>query len=1022
MITKLFVGRPTLAAVVVALVLLGGFLAAISLREQQLPNVDLPLITITIFYPGASPAEMREGIVRPIEDELAGAPGLDHLQATIQQGYAAIMAQFSLKSRKTDDLVEVQRRLQAAQSRLPADLETPIIETVDPGEAAVISLAVASQSRAIGELSALIRNSITPAIEQVAGVGHVQAYGIVTPAVEVEVDPVKLDAHNLTINDVTTAIAANNVRLPGGILYGARRETAINIRGDIGGAKSVADLQIPSAPKPVRIADVAKVADAHAPERIYSYVNGQPNFLLNVQKATGASEVDTARGVIAALPGLEQQFPGVTFRIIDDRSTFTRQLLAGVARTLIEGIILVAIVTVFFLRSWRNAVAVLVAIPASLLATLMVMRLAHFSIDTISLLAMTLITGILVDDSIVVIENTERHREMGEPPALAALNGRLEIGLAAIVITLVDVVVFLPIAFLPGIPGKFLSEFALVVVVATLSSLLVSFTITPALAANWSLLARKQPFRPVDALARAFDRLRNWYASRALAWGLRQPAAVVGIALITLAGALALVPLKVVGFEFDPPQDTGEIFVHLNFPSGTPLATTQRAVRAIERRLDGISDMRSETAVAGAARSPVGSYIIDGAVGEIDLHLRDRRAHSTSYWVAQIQKIAQVAAPTGQPVTTPVTSALGANSQPVDYLVSDAAGDPAIPAQKVYAALRATPGASGVFRSSGALAPQLDVTFDRDEARRRNVSLSAAALAVRAAFGGVRATQFATANGPKDVQVIYPPAYQRDLNRLKDIHVRADSGEIVRIGDIARFRFLRSPPAIDEVDRQRVVHVTADVVPGASLSNVEAAFEKKLLALRLPPSVRVAPSTTGNQQNLTDTVNGMAVALATALVLVFLLMVALYNSYGAPFIIMFSVPVAVVGALGSLAVTRQTLNAFSLIGTVLLIGLVSKNGILLVDYANQLRARGLDLLAAIRESARTRFRPIMMTTVAMVFGMLPLALALDPAVVSRRSLGIVVIGGLISSLLLTLVLIPVMYVRLSPKRKKEGPP
>ena len=1023
MITKLFVTRPTLAVVAVAVAVIGGLLAIFGLREQELPNVGVPIVDIIIFYPGATPIEMRDQIVRPIEDQLAGAPSLEHTQTNLQQGFASIVAQFSLKSSRTEDLVEVQRRMQAAQSQLPSDLVTPRIETIDPGESAVVSLAVTSKSLSTGALSALIQNQLIPALEQVPGVGYVQANGIVTPSVQVEVDPAKLRDRNLTINDVIGAIAVNNIRLPGGILYGANAETGINIRGDIHGPQSVAALQITppalalgaATPAPVRVRDIAKVSDAYEPERIYAYVNGQPNFFLTVQKSVGANEVDTAKGVIANLPQLQQRFPGIGFTVIDNQSTYTQSLLTGVFRTLLEGILLVGIVMIFFLRSWRNAAAVLIAIPTSLLATLMVMQLKQFTLDTVSLLAMTLITGILVDDSIVVLENSERHREMGESPFRAAINGRLEIGLAAIVITLVDVVVFLPIAFLPGIVGKFLSEFALVVVVATLASLFVSFTITPALAGNWSLLSSKRTIRLIEVFSAGFERLRIWYAERALPWGLRHPGTVVAIAAITLAGAVALVPLGVVGFEFDPAQDNGEIFVQISYPSGTPLTVTRASVRAIEQQVHAtVSDLRSETSLAGAALSPVGGYLIDGAVGQIDLRLKPNRKHSTDYWVSRVRALAERSAPTANPVVIPATNTHGGNSQPIDYLVSNSAGDATVYAQQVYKALAATPGAANVYSSASSLAPQLNISFNRDEARRRNISITTAANAIRAAFGGVRATQYETEDGLKDVQVIYPLAYQHTQQQIRNIRVRSDNGDIARIGDIARLDFSRSSRSIDRVDRQTVIHVSANVASGASLSGVVKAFERKLAGLHLPASVQVTPNSSGTQQNLKDTINGMAVALALGMLLVFLLMVALYNSYLSPFIIMFSVPVAVVGALGALALTRQSLNAFSLIGTVLLIGLVTKNGILLVDFSNQLRERGMEKLDAIRESARVRFRPIVMTTAAMVFGMLPLALGLDHAVESRRSLGIVVIGGLISSLLLTLILIPVIYVWLSP--------
>jgi HAE1 family hydrophobic/amphiphilic exporter-1 len=1018
LITKLFVTRPTLAAVLVALAAIGGGLAAYSMRVQELPDIVPPLANVIIFYPAASPAEMRDGIVRPIEDQLAGAPHLQQLQSTVQQGFATIHAVFDLKSKSADDILEVQRRVQAAQSQLPADLAPPAVEDFDPGQADVVQLGVSSKSIGSDALSAIVRDRIVPSIEQLTGVGYVQVRGLSTPAIQVVVDPRKLSDKSLTIGDLAAAIAGQDVRGAGGILAARTKESGIDIRGDIHDSRTLAKIPIVSGATTIRIADVAKVVDAGPPQRISSYVNGGAGYLLSVQKATQASEVDAAKAVIADIADLQRRYPGVSISVIDDASQYTAAQVAGVLRTLAEAIALVALVMLLFLRSWRNAAAVLIAIPTSLCVALVVMSVAGFTLDTVSLLSMTLITGILVDDSIVVLENSERHREAGKGAVDAAIAGRLEIGLAAIVITLVDVVVFAPIAYLPGIVGKFLVEFALVVVASTLASLLVSFTITPALAGNWSLLSSKRTVRPIDAFSRGFERLRDWYAERALPWALDHPWVVGGVSLVTLVGALALIwPSGIVGFDFVPAQDRGEIFVRLDFPGGTPLATTRAAVRSIEREVDALPDVRSEYALAGASQSPDGDYIVDGAVGQLDVHLKSDRSHPTDYWVERIHSIAVRLAPAALPAVVPSTNVQGGASQPIDYVVTDASGDPSGPARSVFRALAATPGTVNAYDSASSLAPQVEISFDRDKARSLGVGVGTAATAIRAAFGGLRVLQFDTAEGPEEVDITYPPTDQRDVAALKAVAVRSDSGAIAHLGDFARLTYTQAPRAIDRVDRQTVVHLTANLAPGAALSNVESEFERRVAALHLPSSVSIAPNAEGDQAFLVDTKRGMATAIVLGLALVFLLMAALYDSFRAPFIIMFSVPLAVVGAIGALALAHETLNAFSLIGTVLLIGLVTKNGILLVDFANRAQAAGAGVLVAVRESARVRFRPIIMTTAAMVFGMLPLALGLDPAVAARKSLGIVVIGGLISSLLLTLLLIPVIYVRFNRGRR-----
>jgi HAE1 family hydrophobic/amphiphilic exporter-1 len=1030
-LTRLFVERPTLVTVFLALVLLAGAIAGSTLVQQQFPNADVPSIQVLVSYPGASTTEMRDAIVRPLEDQLSGSPDLDHLETSIQPGQASIVAVFALTSNQNNDLVQVQGRVQNAQRSLPNDVTTPQIAIYNPSQAVVVSLVLRSRALSVGDLSSLTINKIVPQLDQVSGVSFVQENGTVTPSIQVNVDPRRLTASGFTLTDVISTITANNVRSPGGILYSPNRETNLDVRGDIQNVATVAGLLLSSGaapaattnpwttqPRLLRIGDVANVRDTFETQRVYAYSNGEPCVTLDIQKSAGTSEVDTSRNVLAALPALRRTYPDVQFGVLNVQSTYTEQQLTGVVRTLVEAIVFTGIVMLLFLRSWRNALVVMIAIPASLLVTLGAMKLAHFTLDTVSLLAMTLIIGILVDDSIVVLENVERHFEGGEEPKTAAITGRSEIGVAAIVITLVDVVVFLPISFLPGSVGLFMREFGLVVTVATLTSLFVSFTVTPALAGRWALLSRWRPWKIIDAFTARFEALRETYVTRLLTWGLEHDRTVAVVSALSLVLALALIPLGLVGFEYIPPVDRGELYLTVTYPSGTPLETTRRGILAIEGIVDGIDDLRSESSTAGAYLGQLSGYINNPAIGQIDVYLKDGRGHSTAYWVAQLQAQAQRVVPRGaKVVAVPATDIAGGNAQPIDEVISSVDGHPEPYAAKVAAALAATPGAIDVTTSGVADAPQVAVEFNRERARALDASIGTASTAIRAAFAGDLATQFTGQDGLKNVLVTYPQTAQTSLGAIEAIPIRAANGSIVRVGDIAHLVASPAPPMIVRINRQSVVYAGADLAPGATLSNVQRDFAHRLAALQLPSSVTVAAAAGGNEQQVDATVRGMTVALLLSIVLVYLLMVALYNSYRTPFIIMFAVPVAVVGALGSLALTGQTLNLFSLIGSVLLIGLVTKNGILLVDFANRRRAAGLDRFAAIHEAARERFRPIIMTTAAMVAGMLPLALALDPGAQAERSLGTVVIGGLASSLLLTLVLVPIVYVALTPRNE-----
>jgi HAE1 family hydrophobic/amphiphilic exporter-1 len=1037
-LTRLFITRPTLVFVLVALIFFAGILSITKLVQQLFPNVSQPTVTINVSYNGASTAEMRDNIVAPIEQNLAGTTDLQTMNSTIQQGQATISAIFVLGSQIATDLTLTQKAVQDSEKVLPTNLTPPTVSIRDPSESTVVTLFVSTTTLSAGQLSLYVDNVIVPRIEQIPGVSYASVGGDVTPAYEVQVDPLKLAAANLTLNDVIGSVSTQNARVPGGIVYEPNRETTLDIRGDIQDPQTVAGLPIVVAGQPAaagttplagtvdpwtagsaiyRVGDVATVAPGNEPRRQYAQINNRPGMFLSVQKTGDASEVTSSGAVLQELPTLRRQFPEVDFSVVNTQSKYTQQQIANVTHTLLEGIFLTGIAMIFFLRSWRSAVVVCIAIPTSLAIALTCMKIFGLTIDTISLLGMTLVIGILVDDSTVVLENIERHhRELKQPPKKAALDGRTEIGAAAVVITLVDVVVFLPIAFLPGQVGAQLQEFAVVVVISTLTSLFISFTVTPTLAGLWALREEWRAPKIVDWFTRAFNGLRDWYAHKALPLALDRGSAVALLCALSFVAAVAMVPLGLVGEEFVPNTDRGQLYIQLTFPLGTPLAEVRTGAFKLEHLVDEQKDVDADTTVAGAYSAAFGGFVLQGNVAQTTIFLKDGRKHSTDYWVGQFRAMARETAPDASAVVVPSTGTTGGNKQPIDYLVTDVSGaDPTAAAAKVLDILRNTPGAISANSSGTLLAPQVSVNFDRLKAQELDVDIGSAAEAAGAAFGGAVATQFETAQGLEQVQIIYPLAFQHELESLASIPNRAENGSIVHLGDFATFKSDPTSPLITRTDRNTVIHVDANMAPGYSLSTLQAAFTKRLARAQLGRDIVVRPAPLGQQDFMAQTLRGLGQSLILSVVLAFLLMVALYNDYRSPFIILFSVPVAAVGAIGALMLTHKTLNLFSLIGTILLVGIATKNGILLVDYANTLRRRGKEKAAAIRESAHTRFRPIVMTSISVVAGNLPLALALEPGSSARASLGIVVIGGVMSSLILTLLLVPIVYMWLAPK-------
>jgi HAE1 family hydrophobic/amphiphilic exporter-1 len=952
------------------------------------------------------------------------------------------------------DLALVNKDVQSAEKVLPTNITPPTVSIRDPSESTVVTMAMYSQKLTPGELSLYAQNVIAPKLEQLPGISYANVGGVVTPAYEINVDPAKLAASGLTLDDVIATVSADNSRVPGGTIYEPNRQTTVDVRGDIQNIDTVAALPIQQAaggssaatsgsspgatatyanglnglPGSVdtwtasnavrRIEDVANVISGYEPRQVYAQISGRPGLFLQIQKASDASEVDASNAVLAALPLIQQQFPAIEFKIINVQSKFTEQQIDLVVRTLMEAVILTAIAMVFFLRSWRNALVVCVSIPTSLAIAFSAMKLLGFTLDTISLLAMSLVIGILVDDSTVVLENIERHfTELHQTPENAAIEGRAEIGAAAIVITFVDVVVFFPIAFIGGQVGRQLVEFAIVVVISTLTSLFVSFTVTPTLAGLWALKSHWKPPAFIDWFSNGFDSVRNWYAHRVLPWGLNNGVLVAAFCAVTFGIAVALVPLGIVGEEYIPTTDRGQIFIQLTYPIGTPLAHVRDAAFKLAHAVDRQSDVDAEATTAGGYSASFGGFVVQSNVAQLTVFLKDDRKLSTADWVPRLTRIAHRAAPDAMAVVVPSTGQTGGNKQPIDFIVSDiTGGDPTPYATKVLALLlKSIPGATSVNSSGTSLAPEVSIEFNRQKMQALDVSLGSAAQAAGAAFGGDVATQFETPAGLEQVQVIYPLSDQTALQSLGQVPIRSQNGSIVHLSDFATFSSTPTSPLVTRTDRLNVIHVDANFAPGSSLSNVQSAFVHALSSLHLPPNITVKPAPLGQQDFMNQTLRGLGSSLVLSILLVFLLMVALYNSYRDPFIIIFSVPVAAVGAMSALVLTHRTLNLFSLIGTILLVGIATKNGILLVDYANTLRGRGYSKFDAIKQSAFTRFRPIVMTSFSVIFGNLPLALALDPGSGSRSSLGIVIIGGVISSLILTLLLIPNMYMWLAPK-------
>jgi multidrug efflux pump subunit AcrB len=1071
------------------------------------------------------------------------------MSATAQEGTASVVVQFKLGTDLDLAAVDVQRRVDTARVYMPADLDPPFVAKNGASEP-LLDIAISSNSLSPTQLTDLVTNTVEPVLKQIPNVQTVDVYGGQTREFHVEPNAAALTGVGGSLPDVFNAIAGNNSLLPGGLLTAPTQETSVSVHAEVNNAADLAAIPLPvpgQANKMLKVGDVAATSDSYVEQRTFSHYNGRPRLYVELSRDINADEIKSTKIVRERLKQIEAQFPALKFNEIDAPADYTAASLRGVWQSLMEGIFLTAIVMLLFLHAWRNAVVVLVAIPTSILSTFVVMNVLGFHLDMMSMMGLSLIIGILVDDSIVVLENITRHRDMGQDPIDAAINGRTEIGSAAVAITMVDVVVFLPIAFLSGIVGAYLREYALVVVVATLFSLFVSFTLTPLLAAKWSVVRRSQA-RPkwmdifrnplidiglfavgvglawvpnnfvklagiflialviLNVFVQRYDNIVDWYRTKALPFALAHGFLVVFVCALLLVNAMLLIaggttatgfdavviavlaaglligfalrkmagktdlspkyssnghggmvrgehalmdlvrnigrfivrslrafgtnrpvtiatfalPLLLAGlmpllgqitFDFVPAIQTGEVNMTLTYPPGTPILTTAKYVDQLETAIMKIDGIKSVSSTVG--RKPFGwGSAIGGNYARLNATTLDDRRGDTNKIIDQIRKLTYLA-PGGKFEVAGDTG--GGSGSPIFYSLSGPADKIDAAAEKVAQTLRSTPGSVNVETSSEIAAPRLNVNVDPAKANLLGVSPAAAALAARLAVDGAVATKVRTDSGLVDVRVQFPAATRNDVMNLRSVRVRAQDGTLVPLADVATFTWTKAPTKIDRLNRERVVNIFGANLPNYSLGAVTAPLERALKQPGYLPA-GVALTAQGDTQYMMETMANMGIALLLSFMLVYMLMVILYGSFLEPLIVMFSVPLAMIGAFAALALMHtinpnggQSLNLLSMLGMVMLFGLVAKNGILLVDYSNTLVKRGMRVGEAVVSAAGTRFRPILMTTSAMVFGMLPLAIGLSEGGEWRQAMGTVIIGGLLSSLILTLFLVPMIY-------------
>ncbi len=1086
-LTDVSIRRPVfITMVVLALIILG--LQGYSRMSKELnPKVDFPFITVVTVYPGAGPQEIETLVSQPIEEAVGSTANMKHITSTSQDGVSTVGMEFELGTDVNVAAADVRDKLSAARGNLPDDAEEPSIIKADISAQPVLTLALESNQSG-RDMRILADNTIKDRLSRATGVAAVYVSGGQVREVSVAIDGDRLQAYGLSIDKVAQALKSENLNLPSGsIKEGSNgkqsRDYAVRTVGEFKNADEIKNIKIALSDDnagSVRLGDIATVTDTVEEDTTKTRLNGRDSVILSIQKQSDANTVDVADAVkkeIDLLNGytdksgkkIQGQFPtGTKLIVTTDESVFVKEALSDVNKSLFEGIILVILIVFLFLHSGRATMIVATAIPTSLVATFLPMWIFGFTLNTMTLLALSLCVGILVDDSIVVLENIERHVRRGEAPMQAALTGRSEIGLAAVTITLVDVVVFVPIAFMGGIVGEFFRQFGITVAVATLFSLFMSFTLTPMLASRWLKSHEEEetdetlPVTGASGLMkRIFAAIERFYTALdaryrgVLAWALENRPLVITIGVLTLFDVLGLlapllgkprivlIALSVVvpllatawnkkgrgvalgfsalmvllllfvkfplGGEFIPNVDEGTFSASIELPAGSGLDSTDAVVRKVENILKRVKGMEyyQSTIGSSSASAVFGGGDSGPQYASISVKLKDlgpERPQRVDEIVTDLNE--QTALLPGGQIRLSAADAVG-GGQPVQMEVTGSNfGELVRVSSELETAVKKVPGIVDVQNSWKLGKPELQVRVDRLRAADMGVSVSQIAGALRTSIEGNDTAKLRDQGEEYGIRVQLAKFDRQSTGDVANIIVGHKNGAPIYLRDVADITLAAAPNKINRKDRQRVITVGGNVAYGANLQAVQTSVDKVVKAV---PMGTARINTGGTSQIMAESFGYMVSALILAIVLVYMLMGALFESFVTPLVIMFSLPQAMIGALLALMLTGNNMSIITMIGIIMLIGLVTKNAILLVDYTNTLRERGKSRTEAILEAGPTRLRPILMTTLAMVGGMLPTALALSKGSEQRAPLAITVIGGLILSTLLTLLVIPTFY-------------
>lgn len=1012
-ITELSIKRPALVIVIFTVLGILGVMSYSRLNYNLLPKFDSPVLTIMTTYPGASAGEVETSVTKKIEDAVSSLEKLDKLQSVSQEGISVVTVMMLQNADIEQALQDAQRKINAIPD-LPDEVENPLINKFSSDDIPVLQTGITGDVKPT-VFHKLVEERVLPLLTKVEGVGQITMIGGEQREIQVLINPNKLKAYKLSLNQVTQTIIASNQDFPTGKIEDPEQQYSLRVAAKYASLDELRNLVVSYLPdgSKVKVKDIAEVVDGIKERETLNRINGVSSIGLIIQKQTDANAVDVSEKLQAEMKKIEGDFKAenIHFTIATDSSQYTMASAHAVQFDLMLAVIIVAAVMLIFLHSLRSSLIVMVAIPASMISTFILMYVFDFSLNLMTLMALSLVVGILVDDSIVVLENIYRHMEMGKDKRTAALDGRNEIGFTALAITLVDVVVFLPMSLVSGLIGNIVREFSLVVVFSTMMSLFVSFTITPMLASRFGKLdhfTRKTLWGKISlGFEDLFESLKTAY-SNILEWSLGHRRIVYLLTLVLFIGSIALVPGKFIGSEFITQSDRGELIVSLEMEPQINLESNNAIARKVEKMIMARPEVEKVFTNVGYASSgragAATNYLSEFSVVLKDI--KDRSISTEEFGNQMKEEINQIPGVKAKAAPTTITG--NANVAPVQVVVKGTDLDSITKAANTILEItKNLAGTADVELSTEDPRPELQVKIDRERMAALGLSVADVGTGLRTAFNGNDESEYRDGPYEYDINVVLDKFNRTSVGDVRNLTFKNSQGELIELQQFANVVLEPGPTKLERRDRLSSITVNAQVI-GRPVGTVGQELQAAVGEINLPEGIDI--SYAGQLEQQSDAFGSLGMAMIIAIVFVYLIMVALYDSFVYPFIVLFSLPVALIGALLALALAMENLTIFSIIGMIMLMGLVAKNAILLVDFTNHQKALGLSVKDALLEAGRERLRPILMTTLAMVFGMLPIALASGAGAETKNGLAWVIIGGLLSSLLLTLVLIPSIYM------------